>query len=175
MLRWIVPLSLVALPVVANAAAPLPSDAWWEKVTVKMTGDGEAQGCQYQTSRAAAAGADCQVVGASGAAAQASTAKDGYTTITFERRFSPGSAAPNDSAIQEGEKLLGRKVMALAINHAGKVSGCKIVDSSGDTGLAYGCEEASGEQFASAGAAASAPDRHGFMTVLVYGHSEHVV
>jgi hypothetical protein len=177
-LRWIVPLSLLALPVVAHADTPLPADAWWEKVTIKMTGDGEAQGCQYQTNRPASAGADCKVVGASGVAASASTdtamAKDGYTSITFERRFNLG-AAPGNSAIQEGEKLLGKKVMALAIDKAGKVSGCKVVDLTGDTGLAYGCEEASNEHFAANGAAATAPDRQGFMTILVYGHNEHVV
>jgi len=140
-----------------------------------MTGDGEAQGCQYQTSRPAGAGADCKVVGASGAPAQAASTKDGYTTITFERRFNPGSALPVAADLQAGEKLLGRQVLALAISPAGKVNGCKVVDSSGDTGLAYGCDEASAEQFSATGAAASAMDRHGFLTILVYGHSEHVV
>jgi hypothetical protein len=172
-LRWIVPLSLAALPAIASAAAPLPATAWWEKVTIRMTGDGEAQGCQYQSSRPTGAAADCKVVGANGVSAQAASTKDGYTTITFERRFNPGNAAPSDADLQAGEKLLGRQVMALAITPAGKVSGCKVVDTSGETGLAYGCDEASAEQFASAGT--SATDRHGFLTVLVYGHSEHVV
>ena len=173
MLRLIVPLSLLALPVAVQAAAPLPSDSWWEKITIKMTGGGEAQGCQYQSSRPAADAADCKVVGG-GMSAQPASTSDGYTSITFERRFNPGEA-PGDSAIQQGEKLLGKKVMALAIDHAGKVSGCTVVDSSGDTGLSYGCEEAATEQFAATNAAASARDRHGFMTILAYGHNEHVV
>lgn len=173
MLRLIVPLSLIAIPAAAYAAAPLPSDSWWEKVTIRMTGDGEAQGCQYQTNRPVASGADCKVVGGSMSAQPASTV-DGYTAITFERRFNPGEA-PGDAAISQGEKLLGKKVMALAIDGAGKVSGCRVVDTSGDTGLSYGCEEASNEKFAASGAVATAPDRHGFMTILAYGHNEHVV
>jgi len=168
-LRLIVPLSLIALPAIASAAAPLPSDSWWEKVTIRMTGGGEAQGCQYQTNRPASSGADCKVVGGSMSAQPASTS-DGYTAITFERRFNLGEA-PGDSAIQQGEKLLGKKVMALAIDGTGGVSGCRVVDLSGDTGLTYGCEEASNEKFAASGSA----NRHGFMTILAYGHNEHVV
>jgi len=194
-LRWIIPLSLAAVPVVANAAAtapasapasaaaslPLPSSAsWWEKVTVKMTGNGEAQNCQYTTSRAGAAAPDCKVVGAglspqaASSAAPSTSAKDAVTTITFERRFSPGSASPSNAELAAGEKLLGKEVIALAIDHAGKVSGCRVVDSSGETGLAYGCDEATAETFEASGAAASG-HRLGFMTILVYGHNEHVV
>ncbi|HEX6661703.1 MAG TPA: hypothetical protein VF067_07535, partial [Sphingomicrobium sp.] len=113
MLRLIVPLSLIALPAIASAATPLPSNSWWEKVIIRMTGDGEAQGCQYQTNRPAGSGADCKVVGGNMSAQPAST-RDGYTAITFERRFNLGET-PGDSAIQQGEKLLGKKVMALAI------------------------------------------------------------
>jgi hypothetical protein len=191
-LRWIIPLSLAAVPVVAHAAGtgpasaatslPLPSSAWWERVTVKMTSDGEAQNCQYSTSRAGAPGADCTVVGsglapqAASSAAPSSAAKDGVTTITFERRFNPGAAPPLEANLAAGEKLLGKEVMALAIDHAGKVSGCRIVDTSGETGLAYGCDEATGETFEASAHAASASDRRlGYMTILVYGHNEHVV
>ena len=173
MLRLIALLSLVALPAVAIAAAPLPSEAWWEKITIRMTGGGEAQGCQYQTNRPTAEKPDCKVVGGNLSAQPASTS-DGYSAITFERRFNLGEA-PGDSAIQQGEKLLGKKVMALVIDNAGKVSGCRVVDLSGDTGLSYGCEEAATEQFAANGAAPTARDRHGFMTILAYGHNEHVV
>ena len=173
MRRLIVSLSLAALPAVAIAAAPLPADAWWEKITIRMTGGGEAQGCQYQTSRPAAGKPDCKVVGGN-LASQAASTNDGYTTLTFERRFNPGEA-PGNSAIQQGERLLGKKVMALVIDHAGKVSGCRVVDSTGDTGLTYGCDDAATEQFAATGAAPTARDRHGFMTILAYGHNEHVV
>lgn len=183
-LRLLIPLTLAAVPVIANAATPLPNAAWWEKVTIKMTGDGEAQGCQYTTSRAVKTdGADCKVEKeASSVAAQAASspseaaAKDGTTTtITFERRFTPGTTLPSEASLQAGEKLLGKEVMALAIDHAGKVSGCRVVDTTGDTGVAYGCDEAAAEKFETAAAASAGEHRLGFMTILVYGHNEHVV
>jgi len=183
-LRWIIPLTLAAVPVIANAATPLPNAAWWEKVTIKMSGDGEARACQYTTSRVGKSdGADCKVEKeASAVAAQAasspteSAAKDGTTTtITFERRFTPGTAKPAEADLATGETLLGGEVMALAIDHAGKVSGCRVVDTSGDTGVAYGCDEAAAEKFETAAAAAAGEHRLGFMTILVYGHNEHVV
>jgi hypothetical protein len=174
-LRLIVPLTLLALPAAAVAAAPLPSsNSWWEKVTVKMTGEGEAQGCQYQSSRADAGRADCKVVGASDLAKDASASQGGFA-ITFERRFSPGESAPGEAVMQTGDKLLGSQVMALAIDSAGKVSGCQIVNATGETGLSYGCKEAANEQFAANAGQGTSRDRHGFMTILVYGHSEHVV
>ena len=182
MLRVIVPLTLLVVPVaVANAAAssPLPSAAaWWEKVTVRLTG--EAQTCQYQSSRAEATKGDCNVVGKDGTATAAGTGKPagqskaGATTITFERRFNPGAAAPGAPAIETGDKLLGREVMALAIDSQGKVADCKVVTSIGDTGLAYGCDDASKERFEAAAAAGNAQYRQGFMTILSYGHSEQV-
>ena len=175
MLRLIVPLALVALPAAAIAAAPLPANAWWEKVTVRMTGSGEAQGCQYQSSRARTGGADCTVVGASDLAKQASANDGGAYAITFERRFKLGEAPPGEAVMQTGDKLLGSQVMALAIDSAGKVSGCEVVDTTGETGLTYSCKDASAEQFAASGGPATERDRHGFMTILVYGHSEHVV
>jgi len=178
-LRVIVPLALVAVPAIAVAATPLPtSAAWWEKVTVRMVGDGDAQTCQYQSSRETATKADCSVVGKSGAMTAAGTGKPAgqskaaATTVTFERRFSPGPAAPAAPAIQTGDKLLGREVMALAIDDKGKVTGCKVVTSIGDTGLSYGCEDASNETFDAA--AGNAPYRQGFMTIMAYGHSEQV-
>ena len=175
MLRLIVPLALVALPAAAIAAAPLPANTWWEKVTVRMTGSGEAQGCQYQSSRAQRGGADCKVVGASEMAKQASANDGGAYAITFERRFNLGESPPGEAVMQTGDKLLGSQVMALAIDAAGKVNGCEVVGSTGETGLAYGCKDAANEQFAASGGPDTDRDRHGFMTILVYGHSEHVV
>ena len=188
MLRWMIPLGLAACPVVANAASapsaalPLPSNAWWEKVTVKMTGDGEAQNCQYSTSRSGSPQADCKVIGASGLAAQSassatsSSAKDGGTTITFERRFNPGTK-PSPDALQPGETLLGGQTLALAIDGKGSVKDCKVVQRSGSLPPQYGCDEAAAERFdasASTGRART-PQREGYMTILVYGHSEHIV
>jgi len=95
--------------------------------------------------------------------------------ITFERRFSPGGAPPAESAMVAGDKLLGRQVMSLAIDGAGKVSGCKVVAASGDTGLTYGCEDVAAEHFATSAPATAAAERQGYMTILVYGHTEHVV
>lgn len=176
MLRWFIPFTLAAVPVAVSAATPaLSVGEWWEKVTVKMTGDGKAQTCQYQTNLPSGGPADCKVIGASSAAAQSGASKQEYSTITFERRFSIGGSAPAERAMQTGDKLLGRDVMALAIDHTGKVSGCKVVLSYGETGLGYGCREATAERFEAS--AASAPDAHrqGFLTIMVYGHNEHVV
>jgi len=176
----LIPFSAVAsAAVAAPLAAAEDSSAlslanWWEKVTVRMTGDGEAQACQYETNLASGGTKDCKVVGARPVSKPAS--KSEYSTITFERRFSPGGATLAQSAMQPGDKLLGRQVMALAIDQAGKVSQCKVVAATGETGLDYGCAEAQAERFeASAAAATSTPYHQGFMTILVYGHNEHVV
>lgn len=179
MLRWLIPLSVIAAaaPVAAatSSNATLSLDNWWEKVTVRMTGDGSTQTCHYETNLPSGGAKDCKVVGdKSAAAATGASSKEEYSTITFERRFSSGGAVPAASAMQTGDKLLGRDVMALAIDGSGKVTGCKTVLSYGETGLDYGCTEAAAEQFASAPAGAGA-HRQGFLTVLVYGHSEHVV
>jgi hypothetical protein len=178
-LRVIFPLSLLALPAMASAEAPLPSSAaWWEKVTVRLVGDGDAQTCQYQSSRETATKPDCAVVGrgsamtAAGTGKPAGQSKSAATTIIFERRFTPGPAAPAAPAIQAGDKLLGREVMALAIDVKGNVTGCKVVTSIGDTGLSYGCDDASNETFDAA--TANAPYRQGYMTIMAYGHSEQV-
>ena len=173
MLRSIVPLILaVAAPAMASTPA-LSVDPWWEKITVTMNHDGQAQGCRYEASAASAGAKDCKVVGANGAAV--TSAKDQYATITFERRFNPGGAPPAESAMQAGDKLLGRQVMALAIDGAGKVSRCKVIAATGETGLTYGCEDVAAEQFATGATATAEPQRQGFMTILVYGHTEHVV
>ena len=174
MLRWIVPLVLLAAPAAAAASPNLSAGSWWEKITVTMTSDGKAQGCRYETSQASAAAKDCKVVGADGLAAKAE-AKAQYARITFERRFTPGGAPPGEAAIDPGDKLLGQQVMALAIDEAGKVSGCRIVATSGETGVAYGCTEVAAERFEATASSERAPRREGYMTILVYGHTEHVV
>ena len=152
---------------------------WWEKVTVTVTDDGKTHSCHYESSLQASPAQDCSVSGgasATNASAHSSAAKDGYTRITFERRFSPGEQ-PTMAAIQPGEKLLGGQVMALAIDAKGAVKNCRVVSTSGAVTPQYGCDEAAAERFdASAGASrARSPAREGYMTILVYGHSEHVV
>jgi hypothetical protein len=166
---------VVAAPAVAASNSSLSASSWWEKITVKMTSDGKAQGCRYETSQTSAAAKDCTVVGPEGAAAAKAEAKDQYATITFERRFSPGGAPPGEANMDPGDKLLGRQVMALAIDGAGKVSGCKIVAASGETGVAYGCDEVTAEHFEATASNTAEPQRRGFMTILVYGHTEHMV
>jgi hypothetical protein len=173
-LRWIVPLVLVAAPAAAAASPNLSASSWWEKIIVTMTKDGKAQACRYETSQTAATAKDCQVVGADGLAAKAE-ANDQFARITFERRFTPGGAQPSETAIDPGDELLGQQVMALAIDEAGTVTGCKIVAASGETGVAYGCNEVAAEHFEATRSSGSSLHREGYITILVYGHTEHVV
>jgi hypothetical protein len=164
------------IPAAVAATSPaLSTHAWWERVTVTFAGDGKTQSCRYEASKAPAGAKQCQVLGAENLTAQNVSASKGETaTITFERSFHPGVALPAASDLQTGDTLLGRQVMALAIDSDGKVSGCKVVATSGDVTPEYGCEQASTETFdVNAGRAQSAAHQ-GFMTVLIYGHSEHV-
>lgn len=160
----------------AAATPALSSTApWWEKVTVTLAGDGKSNSCKYETSLAPAAAKDCDVVGdAKSLGAGAPSAKDQLTRLTFERRFDPG-AMPVDAVLQTGDTLLGRQVMSLAIDAAGKVKGCRVVAASGDVTPAYGCADARAEQFEASAVTGAGEPRTGYMTVLVYGHEEHVV
>ena len=65
--------------------------------------------------------------------------------------------------------------MALAIDGAGTVKGCHIVVRSGDMTPEYGCKEATAERFEASARTAQGKVTAGFMTILVYGHAEHVV
>jgi hypothetical protein len=179
-IRVIAALGLASAATLAVAATPNISalDAagpWWEKVTVTISGDGQPQGCRFETSISPGDAKSCDVVASEAAMAKTSSgSKDSYTRITFERRFSPGQ--PDPAGLPTGDKLLGQQVMALAIGAKGKVEGCEIVSASGDMRPNYGCKEASAERFeASAHSGAAGATRQGYMTILVYGHSEHVV
>jgi hypothetical protein len=156
-----------------TAAALVSTASWWEKVTVTIAGDGKTQGCRFESSLKPDADQDCEVASPAAAGAGSSGAKDQYTRITFERRFSPG-AQPDVGDVGVGDTLLGRQVMALAIDGNGAVSGCKIVATSGDMTPEYCCKEAAAEKF-EASAKSAAPAREGYMTIIVYGHAEHVV
>ncbi|HEX4801113.1 MAG TPA: hypothetical protein VFU91_08040 [Sphingomicrobium sp.] len=155
------------------------SQPWWEKVTVTIAGNGKAESCKYESSLKPNAPQDCDVAD-TGAAAMTSASehssdKQEYTRITFERRFDP-NALPAKADLQKGDTLLGGQVMSLAINGRGKVDNCRIVAQSGDMQPQYGCDEASAEKFqASAPTGAAAVQHQGYMTILVYGHSEHMV
>jgi hypothetical protein len=168
----------------AAAASPANSDPtlsptapWWEKVTVTIAGDGKSNSCRYQSSVSPDAARDCDVIGdAKSLGDSAPASKDQFTRLTFERRFNPGSLAPQDAALETGDTLLGRQVMSLAIDAAGKVKGCRVIARSGDMTPSYGCEDAQAEHFtASAAKPGTAATHEGFMTILVYGHEEHLV
>ena len=175
--------TLAALALASATAHPTPtltsSVPWWERVIVTVSDDGNTQSCRYESSLKPQKSANCDVVGGSAAATKAAAspgAKDQYTRITFERRFSPG-AKPDMAALQPGETLLGGQMLALAIDPKGSVKGCKVVQRSGSLPPQYGCDEAAAERFEANVAAVrpGAADREGYMTVIVYGHSEHVV
>ena len=173
----------IAALVLASATAPstptLSSAVpWWERLTVTVTDDGKTQSCHYESSLQPSAAKECSVSSndpATATRASSSGAKDEFTRITFERRFNPGTKP--DMTLQPGEVLLGGQMMALAIDGAGAVKGCHVVATSGSVTPQYGCSEAEAERFeASAGSThATAPEREGYMTIIVYGHSEHVV
>lgn len=160
----------------AHTAPALNSTApWWERVTVTVTDDGQTQSCRYESSRATEASRDCTVTPSDASMAKTSSSsadKASVTRITFERRFSPTATAAL-SSLQPGETLLGGQVMALAIDSAGAVKGCKVVSTSGSVTPQYGCDQAATERFQAS--AARGADHQGYMTILVYGHSEHVV
>jgi hypothetical protein len=158
------------------AATLLPSSPWWEKVTVTISGDGKPQSCRFESSLKPNGGQTCDVTGneAGFATSSSSGAKDQYTRVTFERRFQPGAQPATD--VQPGETFLGGQVMALGIDPHGAVKTCKIISQSGTMRPEYGCDQATTERFeASVANAHSAEQREGYMTIVVYGHSEHVV
>jgi hypothetical protein len=159
----------------ALAAALESSAPWWEKVTVTISNDGQPRSCMFESSLRPDAGQACQVQASQAAAARtAGGSKDSYTRITFERRFNP-EWKPEANEAPTGDMLLGRQVMSLAIGAKGAVEGCRIVDASGDMKPEYGCKEASAERFQAAATTEHAAPRQAYMTILVYGHSEHVV
>lgn len=176
--------ALAALALVSTSAHPsatlTSSVPWWERVTVTVSDDGKTQSCRYESSLKPQAPHDCDVVESEASAAtsrDAAGAKDQYTRITFERRFSPGTR-PNMDALQPGEVLLGGQTLALAIDPRGAVKDCKVVQRSGSMPPQYGCNEAATERFEASAARpahTASATREGYMTVLVYGHSEHVV
>jgi hypothetical protein len=172
-------LKIAALVLAAATTASSPAlksgAPWWEKVVITVASDGKAKSCSYESSVEGIKPASCEVAGATeGLAPDSSSARDQYTRITFERRFRPG-AQPDDGAVQPGDTLLGSQIMALAIDAAGSVKACKIVAQSGDVTPDYGCEEAAAERFEASADRSAHPSREGYMTILVYGHDEHVV
>jgi hypothetical protein len=165
-----------ALGAAASASAPstlVSNSAWWEKVTVTLDGDGKPEACRYETSLKTAA-EDCDVDSSTAAmATKASASKGEVTRITFERRFNPG-AAPVKADLSTGDTLLGGQVMALAIDPRGTVKDCHVVATSGEMQPQYSCDDATAERF-QASVAGPQKTEEGYMTILVYGHTEHMV
>lgn len=176
MFRAIAALALASASAQPTTTALTSSVPWWERVTVTVNDDGQTQSCRYESSLQPNAGKDCSVADAPGAQqasmSHSSGSKDEVTRITFERRFSPDSK-PDLSALSAGDVLLSGQVMALAIDAHGQVKDCRVVETSGSVAPNYGCSDAASEHF-QASAERTAP-REGYMSVLVYGHSEHVV
>jgi hypothetical protein len=178
-------LALAALMLAAASPTSTPSPAltstapWWEKFTFTMTQDGTQQACQYATSLPVSGAPGCGDDGDDADAPNAglqqasSSSGGGYTKITIERRFTP-ALMPDPVKLETGDTLLGEQVLALAIDHTGAVKSCAIIGKSGEMKPPYGCEEARSEKF-EANARTAAQLRHGFMTVLVYGHEEYPV
>ncbi len=152
-----------------SASADLPSSKWWEKVTVTVASEDQQPTCTFSSSHEAAKA--CSIDAGPGALAGAGPEKGQMTKIVFERRFEPGATEPRAAELAAGEMLLGGQVLKLAIDAAGKVEQCKVVATAGDLKPEYGCTEAARERFT---AGASAPAPSGFMTVLIYAHSEQV-
>jgi len=170
--------SLAATSASKAADALLSTNPWWEKVTVVISGDGKPQACNYQSSLTPGASKHCDVVGgkdgAGGFGESPTSSKGEYTRLTFERRFHLGAIDPADVKLDPGDTLLGRQVMALAIDAAGIVKGCKIVAASGDMTPDYSCDDAAAEHFVASADKSANAAREGSMTILVYGHAEHV-
>ena len=180
MFRTTLALALASATSIATAAAADvsgldSSSPWWERVTVTIAGNGQPQSCRFESSLGPQTAKDCQVQASQAAAAKTATgSKETYTRLTFERRFSP-SWQPQGNEAPVGDMLLGRQVMSLAIGAKGTVEGCQIVSAAGDMKPDYGCKEASAEKFQASASTAHTTPRQAYMTILVYGHQEHVV
>lgn len=157
----------------ASSSSTLSTSPWWERVTVTLDGNGKPEACRYETSLKQSS-EDCDVSsGEAAMATKASASKGEVTRITFERRFDPG-AAPAKADMAEGDTLLGGQVMALAIDPHGTVKACHIVATSGEMRPEYSCDDATAERF-QASVGGTQKTEQGYMTILVYGHSEHMV
>jgi hypothetical protein len=157
----------------ADSETLVSSAPWWEKVTITLDGEGNPQACRFESSLDPSNAQECDVDRQTTLKHRARSSQE-YTKITFERRFSPGEQPK--TGVEPGETFLGGQMMALAIDAAGKVKDCKVVATSGSMTPEYGCADAQAEKFqASTGAAAGEAERQGYMTILVYGHHEHMV
>ena len=168
-------LALLASVLAASASsspALETSMPWWERITVTVDDKGAQQSCLYETSASPNAAAACDKEMAGSIKADGAGRTGIYKKVTFERRFSPGGRL-DAGRLEPGDTLLGRQVMFLTFDAKGAISSCKVVATGGDAPPAYDCDEVRKERF-SAEASASPAARQAFLTVLAYGHTEHI-
>ena len=156
----------------AQTEALSSSAPWWERLVLTMGEEGETRSCTYQTSLIPGETKDCEVGGAAGEASVEGLPEQ-LTHITFERRFSP-DAAMDDGEVAAGDTLIGKSVLALAIDAQGKVRGCKVL-ATGGMKPDYGCKEAAAEKFEASATNAPVATRVSTLTILVYAHDENLV
>lgn len=162
---------VAALAASTSSAILETSVPWWERVTVTVDDKGKQQSCQYQVSLQPSGARRCDA--AMAASLPTGRGESGrFAKMTFERRFSPGRQI-DSGQLQPGDELLGRKVLFLTFSEEGAIESCKVVAATGDMEFAYNCEEARKEQFR-AQASAGPGQRQAFLTVLAYGHTEHI-
>ena len=149
----------------------MSNSPWWEKITYTYDDNGAHRSCDYETSLPTNPAETCDVANAPASAASGSGV---LTKITFERRFTPG-APPDVKKLQPGDKLLGGLMMVVAFDRNGGVQGCSVVAETGDAKPAYGCEQVRAEKFQASATVGAQDSRHGFLTVIVYGHEEELV
>ena len=147
---------------------------WWERITVTVDDKGKQQSCKYQSSLSPTGAEACDKEMADSIQGRGGKGSSGvYSTLTFERRFSPGPRL-DSGRLETGDKLLGQQVMFLTIEGDGSIASCKVVGTSGDMLPDYGCDEAKSEQFRVEASASSDMPRQAFMTIRVYGHQEQI-
>ena len=171
-------LSIAATFLAAASAATSPAltstSPWWEKITYTISSDGTQESCRYESSISAAGAESCDSEEASSPIRPAaSSSAGGYTKITIERRFTPGSR-PDAGGLEPGDTLIGGQVMALAIDANGAVRSCQVVAASSSVRPVYGCEQARAERFEASAGRSAAEARTGFLTIIVYGHQAQV-
>lgn len=169
-------LALVVAALAAATSAPMleASVPWWERISVTLDDKGRQQSCTYQSSQSPVGAKACDDAMAASIQPRSSRGPSGlYSKLTFERRFSPGGKL-DSGRLQTGDKLLGQQVMFLTFAPDGSIGSCRVVGTSGDMLLAYGCEQAKAEQFRAQASAPSGAPHQAFMTILVYGHQEHI-
>ncbi len=151
---------------------------WWERLVVTIGEEGDTETCLFQSSLDPGASLDCSVGNEDANAGVKAVASSGVpeqmTHITFERRFSP-SASLSDGEVAAGDTLLGKSVLALAIDKDGRVRGCKVVAIAGTAKPDYSCKEATAEKFEASASGAAKPLRVATLTILVYAHDEDYV